>query len=234
MVSCFCFRGNAEIHRLSGGELICFFGAPTRLVSSKGAKTTESTPQKQSSVHRSVTGADYLAQPTQSTETLLFSPSAFLSEAVRLLTLSAVDRSDVPDPRKQKGEDMGQAMTDLLTLFRYQGRRNIARGGAGVQRGPTSAGDQIALVQVRRSMLYASNTSWLDGPDKNVAAGYVFEADTLTEMCLKNAIVARNCERYDHERVWKTLEVLFKSTNALGRWLAVDCENMAKQVFMKM
>ena len=208
-------------------------------MSSKGAKTTESTPQKQSSVHRSVTGADedYSAQQTQSAEASLFSPSAFLSEAVRLLTLSAVDRSDVPDPRKQKGEDMGQAMIDLLTHSRYQGRRNVevmTRGGAGVQRGPASAGDQIALVQVRRSMLYASNTNWLDGPDKNVAAGYVFEADTLMGICLKNAMVARNCARYDHERVWKTLEVLFKSTNALGRWLTVDCENMAKQVFMKM
>lgn len=224
---------------MSEGELICFFGAPTRLVSSKGAKTAESAPQKQPSVHRSVTGADedYLGQQTQSAEALLFSPCAFLSEAVRLLSLSAVDRSDVPDPRKQKGEDMGQAMTDLLTLSRYQGRRNVevmTRGGLGAQRGPASAGDQIALVQVRRSMLYASNTSWLDGPDKNVAAGYVFEADTLTGMCLKNAIVARSCGRYDHERVWKTLEVLFKSTNALGRWLTVDCENMAKQVFMKM
>lgn len=224
---------------MSEGELICFFGAPTRLVSSKGAKTAESTPQKQPSVHRSVTGADedYLGQQTQSAEALLFSPCAFLSEAVRLLSLSAVDRSDVPDPRKQKGEDMGQAMTDLLTLSRYQGRRNVevmTRGGLGAQRGPASAGDQIALVQVRRSMLYASNTSWLDGPDKNVAAGYVFEADTLTGMCLKNAIVARSCGRYDHERVWKTLEVLFKSTNALGRWLTVDRENMAKQVFMKM
>jgi len=186
-----------------------------------------------------VTGADedYLGQQTQSAEALLFSPCAFLSEAVRLLSLSAVDRSDAPDPRKQKGEDMGQAMTDLLTLSRYQGRRNVevmTRGGLGAQRGPASAGDQIALVQVRRSMLYASNTSWLDGPDKNVAAGYVFEADTLTGMCLKNAIVARSCGRYDHERVWKTLEVLFKSTNALGRWLTVDRENMAKQVFMKM
>ena len=40
MVSCFCFRGNAEIHRLSGGELICFFGAPTRLVSSKAFRFT--------------------------------------------------------------------------------------------------------------------------------------------------------------------------------------------------
>jgi len=180
---------------------------------------------------------DHSTRQTQPVEASIFSPSAFLSEAVRLLTLSAVDRSDVPDPRKQKGEDMGQAMTDLLTLSRYQNRQNVevmTRAGTGAHRGPALAGDQISLVQVRRSMLYASDTNWLDGPDKNVAVGYVFEADTSTEMCLKNAMVAKKCGRYDHERVWKTLEVLFKSMNALGRWVTVDCENMAKQVFMKM
>lgn len=211
-------------------------------MSSKGAKTTESMSQKQPPAHQTTIGTDEecSAQQKQSVEapqSRLFFPSIFLSEAIRLLTLSAVDRPCMPNPRKQKGEDMGQAMTDLLTLSQYQDQRNVevtARAGVGTQRGPVLADNQIAMVQVRRSMLYASNINWLDGPDKRVATGYVFEADTLAGVCLKNASVARECERSDHERVWKTLEVLFKNMNALGRWLTVDCENMAKQVFMKM
>jgi hypothetical protein len=83
-------------------------------------------------------------------------------------------------------------------------------------------------------MMYASNINWLDGPDKKVAAEYVFEADTLAGVCKLNAEVARNCRRYDHERVWNTLEVLLQSLNPLGKWVNLECERLAKRMFMKM
>jgi hypothetical protein len=161
-----------------------------------------------------------------------FSSPALLLDAVRKLTMAAVDRPYVPDPRRQRGEEtMGRIMTDLLTLSRHQ-----ARGGGDntQQQQQQQQRNQLAVIPVRRSMMYASNINWLDGPDKKVAAEYMFEADSLAGVCEKNAKVARGCRRRDHERAWKTLEGLFKNVNSNGNWVSVECERLAKGVFMKM
>ncbi|KAJ3564713.1 hypothetical protein NP233_g8108 [Leucocoprinus birnbaumii] len=228
------------------GELICFFRAPLRLVRHNvrgtGGKSVESTPQKQPPTRQSTApppddeDPQKQDQQTETSQTRLISTPALLSDAVRRLTLAAVDRSYAPDPRSQKGEEMGRMMTDLLTLSQYRPSADSIAGGGGEsaqQRSTQSANNQVTVIQLRRSMMYASNVNWLDGPDKKVAAGYVFEADTLAGVCVKNANVARDCRRYDHERVWKTLEALLQNVNAAGKWITLDCEKMAKQVFMR-
>ncbi|KAF5346263.1 hypothetical protein D9756_011276 [Leucocoprinus leucothites] len=229
------------------GELICFFRAPLRLVMQnvRGGKTADSTPQKRpSSTQQSVGPVDdddhQKREQVDTSQTQMFSYPALLSDAVKRLTLAAVDRSYAPDPRRQKGEDMGRIMTDLLTLSQHRDRQAEAKGGItgdGAQQplsqGGQAANNQVAVIQVRRSMMYASNINWLDGPDKKVAAGYVFEANTLAGVCEKNAAVAGECRRYDHERVWRTLEALLQNMNSLGKWMSVECEKVARLVFLK-
>lgn len=150
----------------------------------------------------------------------------------------SVDRSYVPDPRKQKGEEMmGSLMTDLLTLSQHRARRDGGGDNAQQQyqqQQRSQGANPVAVIQVRRSMMYASNINWLDGPDKKVAVGYVFEGDSLAGVCERNGKVARECRRFDHERAWKTLEGLLKNVNPSGKWVNAECERVAKKVFMKM
>lgn len=83
-------------------------------------------------------------------------------------------------------------------------------------------------------MMFAANVNWLAGPDKKVATEYIFEADTLAEVCEKNAEVAKEYGRFDHERVWKALQILLQSATSEGKWPSLNCERLAKQMFMKM
>jgi hypothetical protein len=83
-------------------------------------------------------------------------------------------------------------------------------------------------------MMFAANINYLAGPDKKVATEYIFEADTLAEVCERNAEVAREYGRFDHERVWKALQILLQSATSEGKWPSVDSERLAKQMFMKM
>ncbi|KAF9442618.1 hypothetical protein P691DRAFT_789193 [Macrolepiota fuliginosa MF-IS2] len=117
------------------GELICFFRAPPRLVrpvleNVGNAKLSEAASQQ---LHQQQQPAqqDEEEQSHVSREpskSRVFPSPALLSDAVRRLTLAAVDRTYVPDPRKQRGDEMAHIMTDLLTLSRHN---HGSKGGDG-------------------------------------------------------------------------------------------------------
>lgn len=202
-----------------------------------GTKPSESTPQpqQQSAQHdeeeRSQQGQEQQIEPSKSR---MFSSPALLANALRQLAFAAVDRTYAPDPRRQKGAEMVRVMTDLLALSQYRDRKDFDSKGTEQRTPAGQAANHVATIQVRRSMMYASNINWLDGPDKKVAVEYVFEADSLVGVCEVNAKVAREYRRYDHERAWKTLLALLQNMGPLGKWLNVECEKLAKQMFMKM
>ncbi|KAF9439721.1 hypothetical protein P691DRAFT_689983 [Macrolepiota fuliginosa MF-IS2] len=129
-------------------------------------------------------------------------------------------------------DEMARIMTDLLTLSRHN--HGSKGGDAAHQRAQGQVANHIAVIQVRRSIMYVSNINWLAGPDKGVAAEYVFEAHTLSGICEKNAGVAKEWKRYDHERVWNTLQVMLRNMNSEGKWLNEECQRLATDVFMKM
>lgn len=57
--------------------------------------------------------------------------------------------------------------------------------------------------------MFITNTTHISGGDRKVATEYVFEDETLALVCQKNAEVAREHGRYDHERIFKILQALF-------------------------
>lgn len=212
------------------GEFIYFFRAPPRLVRqvvrTAGVVKPGELPPRQ---HQSHQQEDEDEQPPETPKPRVFSSPFRLSDAVRRLALVATDRNYVPDPRRQRSNDVVRVMTDLLSFPQ--------RGGDSTQQHRNQAGqtaNQVAMIQVHRSMMFATNVNWLAGPDKKVATEYIFEADTLAEVCEKNAEVAREYGRFDHERVWKALQILLQSATPEGKWPNVACERLAKQMFMKM
>ncbi|XP_006457486.1 hypothetical protein AGABI2DRAFT_189013 [Agaricus bisporus var. bisporus H97] len=251
------------------GELICFFRAPPRvskpvLRNIPGAKllVNELIPRLQ--LPQTPTPLDleeeqrYVLKPREQQQqpqidpssSRMFSSPALLSEALRHLSMVAVDRSPTPDSKrytsnKDRYADSKDAIhitTGLLSLCQYKDRKEFGVGEFQQQQqqripmaqaSSSTPNHSTAVVTVRRSMMFASNINWLAGPDKPIAAGYIFQADSLVEVCEVNAMVAKEFRRFDHERVWKSLSVLLKSIGPSGKWLNTESESFAKQMFMK-
>lgn len=208
------------------GELVCFFRAPPRIVrnvlqgltgnSAKGPE--EPTLPQEQSTQQQPQKTSYLQSP------------ALVSDAVRRLGLAAKDRTVPPiDPRQpETGLTILRAMTNLLTMQQQKSRRNS----------DTKYGDDIpknyALLP-RRSTVYLLNTTIIAGADQKVAMDYIFTAGSLSDVCERNAVVAKDHGRYDHERVFSTLKTLFRSTES-GRekWRppGFSSDMLAKQVIM--
>jgi hypothetical protein len=176
----------------------------------------------------------------------MFSSPALLSEALRHLSMAAVDRSSTQDSKRHNNnkdrhadnKDAIHVTTGLLSLCQLKDRKEFGGGEPQQQQQRTQASSatnhSTAVVPVRRSMMFASNINWLAGPDKQVAVGYVFQGDSLVEVCEVNAKVAKEHRRFDHERVWGSLLALLKSIGPLGKWLNLESEKLGKQMFMKM
>ena len=136
---------------------------------------------------------------------------ALVSDAVRRLGLAATDRFVPPiDPRQREtSSNIIRAMTNLLTIPQPKPRRDSD---------PKHSNDGIPknyAVQVyptRRSIVFSTSTNNIAGADKKVAVDYVFtvRSGSLVDVCEANAVVARDHGRYDHERVFRTLKMLFR------------------------
>lgn len=182
---------------LFSGELVCFFRAPPRIVrnvlrglSDSQAKAPEEPPQ-----------------PTETPPRLFKSP-ALVSDAVRRLGLAAVDRIVKPvDPRRADDRDnILRIMTNLLTFSQHKLRRDSESKPLG------EIPKSYALLPTRRSTVYITNTTNIAGGDRKVATEYIFAAESLGEVCERNAAVAREYGRYDHERAFSTLRTLFSTS----------------------
>jgi hypothetical protein len=175
----------------------------------------------------------------------MFSSPALLSEALRHLSIAAYDRSSTLDSKryninKERHADHKNAIhvtTGLLSLCQLKDRKEFGGGESQQQRTQgysATTNHSTAAVPVRRSMMFASNINWLAGPDKQVAVGYVFQGDSLAEVCEVNAKVAKEFGRFDHERVWMSLLALLKTIGPSGKWLNLESEKFGKQMFLKM
>ncbi|KAJ7831185.1 hypothetical protein B0H14DRAFT_2365267 [Mycena olivaceomarginata] len=200
------------------GELVCFFRAPPRIVrhvlrdqsiSASPAKTVSDIP---TTTHDSV---DLTAEHTAPR---VFRSPALIADAVRRLSLAATDRVVKPlDPRRpQDGDHILRIMTNLLTFSHDTSQHHRDSESSRLRGEDTVPSNSFAYPAQRRSTVFITNTTHISGGDRKVATGYVFEAETLAMVCQKNAEVAREHGRYDHERIFKILQALFPSHCSAG------------------
>lgn len=173
------------------GELVCFFRAPPRIFRSVNHDLSTS-PSKPS------------AQETADANGLrLYQSPSLLADAIRHLGMAASD----PNTRSlgikriegAGGGDILRIMTNLLTVSHNNKHFFDPKPQGDVTKnyhpqGPT-----------RRSTIYIARTNDIAGPDRKVAAGYVFSGDSLASVCDRNAQVAKEYGRYDHQRVFQML-----------------------------
>ena len=177
------------ISRTTPGELICFFRAPPRIVRN---------PLHEISVSPSLR-AQESAPP-------LFRAPASLSDAIHHLTMASNDRMSSGSSRRP--EDPGnilRIMTNLLTFS--QGKRRQVSGGTK----PANDDVPYALLPTRRSTVFIKPAASIGHPDRTIASYYQMDMSKPGESCRANASIAKQHGRYDHERVFKILEVLVES-----------------------
>ena len=139
----------------------------------------------------------------------LFRAPASLSDAIHRLTLASNDR--MPSNSSRRPEDAGnilRIMTNLLTFS--QGKRQRVSGGSK----PANDDVPYALLPTRRSTVFIKPAASIGHPDRTIASQYQTDTSKSEESCRANASIAKQHGRYDHERVFKTLEVLIKGYSA--------------------
>lgn len=192
------------------GELVCFFRAPPRMFQpvARGLTVVPSmkTSQADETPHPTHSGMDTPNQQSQQQQSRLFQSPALVADALRRLSLAAKDRVVQPIDSRRPENDLNilRTMTNLLTVSQHKIRRDsLANGGSGAR--------GVTTVSTRRSNVFIEDTSKIAGPDKLVAEEYIFAAKSIWEYCEKNAEVARDKGRFDHERVFKTLQSLLRA-----------------------
>jgi hypothetical protein len=172
------------------GDLVCFFRAPPRIVRN---------------VLRNISASPAASSRSPASVPRLFQSPALLSDAVRRLGLAATDRTlaSINPKRTDDGPDnILRIMTNLLTFSQHKFRRES-----------DSKHDEIpasySLIPVRRSTVYLVRDVDIARADRKVAEQYVFESDSLSELCDKNARIASANLRFDHARVFRVLQSLF-------------------------
>ncbi|PPQ65609.1 hypothetical protein CVT24_011818 [Panaeolus cyanescens] len=188
------------------GELVLFFRAPPRLVRgvSRGQPSATRTADE--------TGTDQpQSQPVPKSS--YFQSPALVSDAVRRLGLAAMDRVVRPiDPKQpEMGISIARAMTNLLTI---QHPRELRRDSDARPMDDASSinngSNRFSLIPTRRSTVHLTSTMGITGSEKKMGEGYVFSGATLRDVCEKNAEFAREMNRFEHERVFRTLKSLFR------------------------
>lgn len=204
---------------------MCFFRAPPRIVrhvlrdlsiSASPAKTVSDIP---TTAHDSIDISGEHAPPR------VFRSPALIADAVRRLSLAATDRMVKPlDPRRpQDGDHILRIMTNLLTFSHDTSHHRDSESSSRPRGEEPFRADSFAYPAPRRSTVFITNTTHISGGDRKVAVEYVFEAETLAGLCQKNAEVAREHGRYDHERIFKILHALFP---AYGDCAALPAANV--------
>jgi WD repeat-containing protein 59 len=98
-------------------------------------------------------------------------------------------------------------MTNLLTVPQLKTHRDSE-----TKHSNDDIPKNYAVVSSRRSIVFSTSTNDIAGADKKVAVDYVFtvRSGSLADVCEVNAAAARDHGRYDHERVFQTLKLLFR------------------------
>ena len=174
------------------GELICFFRAPPRIVRN---------PLLEMPVSPSLRAQEG-APP-------LFRAPASLSDAIHHLTMASNDR--ISSNSSRRPEDAGNILRIMTNLFTFsQGKRRGVSGGSK----PPNDDVPYALLPTRRSTVFIKPAARIGHPDRVIAAQYQMDTSKPVETCRANASIAKQHGRYDHERIFKTLEVLIQGYSA--------------------
>ncbi|KAJ7218177.1 hypothetical protein C8J57DRAFT_1732267 [Mycena rebaudengoi] len=184
------------------GELVCFFRDAPRIVCHILRDT--------------VAGEDRVGYSCESTTastplatTLREDRVGYSCESTTVSTPLATTLRRVSFPldsrRPQDGDHILCIITNLLTFSHDSSHHCDSESSR--PRGEEARASHTRLPQM--STAYLVNIANIARADRKVAIGYIFEADTLTEVCRKNAEAAREHGRYDHERIFKILQALF-------------------------
>ncbi|KAG6865819.1 hypothetical protein C0991_011438 [Blastosporella zonata] len=203
------------------GELVCFFGAPTRTVKNvlRGLSDPSATPSKEP-VFTPPVPAEPVSAPR------MFQSPSLISDAVRRLNLAAKDRQQKANEMRRLVDphNILRIMTNLLTL-QAKAKSQVSDGS---ERRPLGEllKSYALLAAPPRSNVFLGPTTNIVGGDPKVARDYVFgDADNvgkpresgsgggLKEVCAQNARFAKLHGRYDHERAFKTLQVVVPSSS---------------------
>jgi len=213
------------------GELVLFFRSTPRIVRNVLRGLTEGAakaPEEHSPPQQ-----EQPPQLLQQQKTSYFQSPALVADAVRRLGLAAIDRTVAPiDPRQpETGLHILRAMTNLLTKSNHQ---KIRRGSE--SRHVDDVQRNFSVLPTRSS-LFLTTTTNISGADQKVAFDYVFIADSLAEVCEKNAVAAKEHGRHDHERIFSTLRTLFRpSEGGRDKWRppGFSSDALAKQVIIRL
>ncbi len=193
MVGNFLSFSRPKFTKLSStGEFVCFFRAPPRIVRNVLRGSRSDSPTKPST-----------PQDSSSTVNIYQSPS-LVADAVGRLAAIASDRSGKSADSRQSdnGENILRVMTNFFTFSQERFRHNFDSR-------PQGEGPDHRVIPLRRSTLSIGTISHIAGSDKKVALRYVFQSHSLSDVCARNAVVAREYRRFDHERIFITLGALF-------------------------
>ncbi|KAJ7894421.1 hypothetical protein B0H14DRAFT_3854291 [Mycena olivaceomarginata] len=199
------------------GELVCFFRAPPRIVrhvlrdlsiSVSPAKTVSDIP---------TTGHDSVDLTAEHTAPRVFRSPALIAECCPA-TESCGDGPCCEATRSSPPPGWGPHPADHDQPVDVLARHVAAPSRLGVVTAARRGHRTLEQLRVptQRSTVFITNTTHISGGDRKVAIGYVFEAETLAMVCQKNAEVAREHGRYDHERIFKILQALFPSHCSAG------------------
>lgn len=160
----------------------------------------------------------------------LFQPPALLSDAVRRLGLAATDRtltSIAPRKTDDGPDNILRIMTNLLTFSQQKFRRD---SDSKLPEIPAS----YSLIPVRRSTVFIARDVDIARGDKKVAEQYVFESDSLSELCDKNASIASAHLRFDHARVFRVLQSLFPPSEKDGSPRSNGFSSLAREIVARL
>lgn len=133
----------------------------------------------------------------------LFRAPASLSDAINRLTVASNDRTQSNTSRRtEDAANILRIMTNLLTFSQGKRRRVSERSK------PANDDVPYALLPTRRSTVFIKPAVSIGHPDRAIASQYQLDMTKPGESCRANASIAKQHGRHDHERVFKTLEIL--------------------------
>ncbi|KAI0258544.1 hypothetical protein BC834DRAFT_835341 [Gloeopeniophorella convolvens] len=182
--------------------LVCFSRAPPRIVRNPLHELASSP-----------------SGPSRSADSIprLFQSPGLISDAVRRLTLASHDPR-VPGTESRRGEDSDNIlhiMTNLLLFSRLKQRRPSEQS-----RPLDDIPANYSVLPTHAVTVFIRDAAHIVDPGQDIAQEYIFDSFTPSDLCTKNAAVARKRFRRDHEHFFTTLGLLLSSFDerSPGAW----------------
>ncbi|KAF8265297.1 hypothetical protein EI94DRAFT_1736236 [Lactarius quietus] len=181
------------------GQLVCFSRAPPRIVRNPLHELTSSPSSSRPA-------------PADSIPRLFQSP-ALISDAVRRLARASHDPrvSSGDGQRREVGDNILHIMTNLLLFSRLKQRRPSEQS-----RQLDDIPASYSLLPTHAMTVFVRDEASITDLGQDLAAEYVFDAATPSELCNKNADVARRYNRKDREDFFVSFGLLLSSYNELS------------------